>query len=131
VRKTREDVQNLEALFLGQAGLISSKTPTSYAALLWERFIFLQRKYSLPAPPQLPFYFSRLRPHNFPTIRWVQLAQLYASSAQLFSRFLSPDGLQTASLKRVVSLYFGKHISPSIRNPNSDKRTYLILSWNY
>ena len=112
VRKTREDVQNLEALFLGQAGLISSKTPTSYAALLWERFTFLQRKYSLPAPPQLPFYFSRLRPHNFPTIRWVQLAQLYASSAQLFSRFFSPDGLQTAWLKKSgVSVFWETHFT--------------------
>ena len=34
VRKIREDALNLEAIFLGQAGLISSKTPTAYAAIL-------------------------------------------------------------------------------------------------
>ena len=120
VRKIREDAQNLEALFLGQAGLISSRTPTAYAAILWERFTFLRGKYSLPLPPNEPFHFSRLRPHNFPTVRWVQLAQLYASSAQLFSRFFSPEGLHTNWLKTIgVSSFWETHFT---FNKESKKR---------
>ncbi len=42
LRKLSGDVQNVEALFLGQAGLISARTPSSYATLLWERYTYLK-----------------------------------------------------------------------------------------
>ena len=112
LRKVSEEVQDVEALLLGQAGLISAQTPSAYATLLWERYTYLRAKYSLSMPPQVPFHFSRLRPHNFPTLRWAQLAQLYASSAQIFARFFTPQGLRINWLnKSGVSAFWKTHYS--------------------
>ena len=99
VRKIREARKDLEALFLGQAGLVNSDTPTQYAKELWERFSYLRHKFSLPQPEGVRLNFSGLRPPNLPTIRWVQLAALYANSAQLFSKFYSRNRIQTSWLK--------------------------------
>ena len=112
LRKLREEVKDVEALFLGQAGLISAQTASPYGAFLWERFSYISVKHSLPTPPQVSFHFSRLRPHNFPTLRWAQLAQLYASTAQLFGRIFTPQGVETSWLtKSGVSLFWETHYS--------------------
>ncbi|MGB2170960.1 MAG: DUF2851 family protein [Flavobacteriaceae bacterium] len=110
VRKIREARKDLEALFLGQAGLVNSDTPTQYAKELWERFSYLRHKFSLPQPEGVRLNFSGLRPPNFPTIRWVQLAALYANSAQLFSKFYSRNRIQTSWLKEIeVSPFWETH----------------------
>ena len=101
VRKVRQNALDLEALFLGQAGLISSNATVPYAQSLWERFRYLQHKYNLPDPPQVTMCFSRLRPSNFPSIRWVQLAQLYAKTPHLFSTVFGRDGLKTNWLEDI------------------------------
>ena len=110
VRKVRQDAENLEALFLGQAGLISSNTEEPYAKLLWKKFSYLKHKFGLPQSPQVPLFFSRLRPPNFPTIRWVQLAQLYARTSHLFSSIFSECSLKTEWMEEInVSEFWLTH----------------------
>lgn len=131
VRKVRQNAQNLEALFLGQAGLITSKGTVPYAQSLWERFCFLKHKYNLPDPPQVPMYFSRLRPPNFPSIRWVQLAQLYASTPHLFSTVFCGDALKTKWMEEInVSDFWLTHYTfdkTSKKRPKPLTKSFLDL----
>jgi hypothetical protein len=83
--KHRNQVQQLEALLLGQAGLLDGLFKEGYPKLLNREYRFLKDKYDLRSI-QHPIHFLRMRPGNFPTIRLAQLAMLINSSAHLFSR---------------------------------------------
>lgn len=83
----RDNIFQVEALFLGQAGLLSLDTiPERYreAALkegyfdrLRSEYAYLAHKFSLVPMDARQWKFLRLRPQNFPHIRIVQLASLY------------------------------------------------------
>ena len=56
------------------------------------------------------FQFSLLRPHNFPTIRLVQMAQLYAATSSVFSLIFGKGDLQTKWMKNIgVSPFWTTH----------------------
>jgi hypothetical protein len=75
----------LEALLLGQAGLLSSRFHDAYAVMLKKEYKFLAKKYDLEPVNKWPD-FLRMRPHNFPTVRLAQLAMLVHQSSHLFSK---------------------------------------------
>ena len=77
-------VQQLEALLMGQAALLDKSFNDDYPNMLRREYIFLQKKYKLKKA-HAPLYFLRMRPANFPTIRLAQLAALIYESHQLFS----------------------------------------------
>jgi len=77
----------LEALLLGQAGLLEEPFADDYAQLLQREYQFLQHKYNL-AKPAIAVYFLRMRPACFPTIRLAQLAMLFHSTGNMFSAIL-------------------------------------------
>lgn len=83
--KHKNQVQQLEALFLGQAGLLETEFSTDYPRLLQREYRFLKDKYKLQ-PIHHPIHFLRMRPGNFPTIRLAQLAMLIHGTTRLFSR---------------------------------------------
>lgn len=83
--KHKNQVQQLEALLLGQAGLLETTAGDDYTKLLRREYRFLRDKYQLK-PIHHPIHFLRMRPGNFPTIRLAQLAMLVNSPAHLFSR---------------------------------------------
>ena len=93
VLQTRTDVLNLEALFMGQAGLLKLPQKGNYHAELYQRYQYLKSKYKLRINPLLKIHFARLRPPNFPTIRLAQLAQVYAKSAALFQAVVQGTSL--------------------------------------
>ena len=74
----------LEALLLGQAGLLDRNFEDSYPILLKKEYDFLKKKYKLEKV-HYPLFFLRMRPANFPTIRLAQLAALINKSNHLFS----------------------------------------------
>ncbi|GAA4281502.1 DUF2851 family protein [Gaetbulibacter aestuarii] len=88
IRKTKSNLQALEALLLGQAGLLEKEPQTLYHEQLRKDFQFLKQKFTLNQDSVLPLQFFRLRPLNFPTIRLSQLAQLYHQEENLFSKLL-------------------------------------------
>ncbi len=94
VRKCSANTIQLEALFFGQAGLITGKEEAGYAKTLWKEYLFLKHKFNLDAQGVLPFQFFRLRPPNFPTIRLSQLVQVYATHQQLFAKVITVDSLE-------------------------------------
>lgn len=88
----------LEAILLGQAGLLDGVFEDDYPKLLQREYQFLKKKWRLqPAGAQLAFL--RMRPGNFPTIRLAQLAALVHKSSHLFSKVI-----EAKNLKDVVSL---------------------------
>ncbi len=97
--KHKSQIHQLEALLLGQAGLLEGKFAEDYPKLLQREYHFLKEKYKLK-PIHQPIHFLRMRPGNFPTIRLAQLAMLIIESAHLFSKIK-----ETASLKDVVKWF--------------------------
>ena len=83
--KHKSQIHQLEALLLGQAGLLDGKHQEDYPKLLQREYKFLKGKYKLK-PIHQPVHFLRMRPGNFPTIRLAQLAALITESAHLFSK---------------------------------------------
>jgi hypothetical protein len=85
--KHKNQVNQLEALLLGQAGLLNDQFNEDYPKMLQREYNFLRTKYGL-VQNNLPVHFLRMRPGNFPTIRLAQLAMLIHDSAHLFSKTL-------------------------------------------
>nr|WP_279346466.1 DUF2851 family protein [Gramella oceanisediminis] len=86
VRKLKGNLFALEALFLGQAGLINSVE--NYGRELEMEYSYLQHKYSLSRETIPTPQFFRLRPDNFPTIRLAQLAALFSNRSALFDEVI-------------------------------------------
>ena len=85
--KHKNHVHQLEALLMGQAGLLESDFQDEYPNLLKKEYQFLKSKYHLPDVNQSA-HFLRMRPGNFPTVRLSQLASLVHASSHLFSRIM-------------------------------------------
>lgn len=84
IRKEQSDVVQLEALFLGRAGLLEADHEDVYFKELKKRWNYLAKKYLLTETIVPSVHFFKLRPDNFPTIRLVQLAQLLHEKPPLF-----------------------------------------------
>ena len=85
-RQRSQPVQ-LEALLLGQAGLLEGAFGEDYPQLLQREYRFLQTKWGL-RPVGEPVSFLRMRPAHFPTVRLVQLAALMGTGRGWLSRVL-------------------------------------------
>jgi hypothetical protein len=83
--KHKNQIHQIEALLLGQAGLLKPDFDEDYPKLLQKEYMFLQGKYNIH-PIQLPLFSLRMRPGNFPAVRLAELAMLVHKSAHLFSR---------------------------------------------
>lgn len=91
--KEKKQLQQVEALLLGQAGLLSGRFAESYPQLLQKEYRFQSKKHRL-RPIAVPVHFLRMRPGNFPTIRIAQLAMLVHGSAHLFSKIKEASSLE-------------------------------------
>jgi hypothetical protein len=90
----KNQVIQLEALLMGQAGLLNEKFVAHYPIMLQKEYRFLQKKYNLQ-PICERVHFLRMRPSAFPTIRLAQLAMLIHSSAHLFSVIRETESMET------------------------------------
>ena len=82
--KHKFQLQQLEALLLGQAGILDTLFEESYPTMLSKEYQYLKKKYGL-GKIHYPLYYLRMRPANFPTIRLAQLAALIHKSDHFFS----------------------------------------------
>jgi len=97
----KNHIHQLEALLLGQAGLLENDFTEAYPAMLKKEYLFLKSKYHLPAVYQ-NVHFLRMRPGNFPTIRLAQLAALIHTSSHLFSRI--KEAKMIGELRKLLSV---------------------------
>jgi len=91
----RSQIHRLEALLMGQAGLLKENVDDDYYRLLQREYLFLRGKYQL-SPIHQPVHFLRMRPGNFPTVRLAQLAALLQAPDPLFSRVREAGSLNEA-----------------------------------
>ena len=94
--KHKSQIHQLEALLLGQTGLLEIKFTDDYPKLLQREYKFLKEKYKFKAIHQ-PVHLLRMRPGNFPAIRIAQLAGLISKSAHLFSKIKESKSLKEIS----------------------------------
>lgn len=94
IRKESFEVENLEALIFGAAGLLDSEKEDNYFKDLKFRYIYLIHKYQMEKNCTEPVQFFKHRPDNFPTIRLSQLANLYHSQQNLFSKISTVKSLK-------------------------------------
>jgi len=88
IRKVQSNLSQLEALLFGQAGLLENDVQNQYYLDLIKDYSFLKQKFQLSNQYVLPLQFFRLRPTNFSTIRLSQLANLYHTHQNLFSKVI-------------------------------------------
>ena len=86
--KIKDKPMRVEALFMGQAGFLEGEFKDAYPLQLQKEYQYLRVAYQLTPMASHLWKFFRMRPSNFPTIRISQLAQLIASSTNLFSKLL-------------------------------------------
>ena len=92
--KHKNQLIQIEALLLGQAGLLNRKFKEQYPLLLQKEYSFLQKKYNLKQPG-VQLLSHRMRPANFPTLRLAQLAMLIHQSLHLFSKIIDQEDINT------------------------------------
>ncbi len=109
--KHRDDAFQIEALFMGQAGLLSDEIVSGekqdeYYLRLKREYDYLAHKFSLTPMNGKLWRFLRLRPQNFPYIRLSQLVEMYHNRRTDFSRLI--EAKTTAELHRLLS----SHVTP-------------------
>ena len=117
--KHRDDLFSMEALFLGQAGLLEpdapprsgSTEPHPYQEKLRREHAYLCRLFSLVPMDGSRWKFLRLRPQNFPHIRLAQLAMLHHSGRLSLSALVACQSVKQlrALLDTCVSPFWQTH----------------------
>ncbi len=127
----RDNIFQIEALFLGQAGLLNMESIPEYCrkdavadgyfGKLQREYQYLAYKFSISPIDYSLWRFLRLRPQNFPHIRISQLAMLYYQQHAGLSRILEAATVKDAMriLSTTVTPYWETHYtfgSTSVRN---------------
>ena len=89
IRKESFAIENLEALFFGQANMLEANFQDNYTNKLQHDYNYLIKKYKITKNVFDKVEFFKHRPDNFPTIRLAQLAALYFKEHNLFSKIIS------------------------------------------
>ena len=104
VAKHRDNLFQIEAMFLGQAGLLDETTfkasqseninSDDYYLRLKQEYSFLANKFSLTPMNGFEWKFMRMRPQNFPTIRLAQFAALYYGQRLCLSELIDANDVK-------------------------------------
>lgn len=129
VQKLFQNPVQLESVFMGQAGLLSSDIPSAYEKLLSKEYAYVKHKFGLSNTGVLPPQFFKLRPYNFPTLRLSQLAQLYHQHQQLFSLVMSLDKI--SDYHKVLEVQTSEFWEDHYTFQKQSKRVKKKLSSNF
>ncbi len=117
----RDDLFQIEALFIGQAGLLSEEAyperhrsavaADEYFVRMKAEYGYLAHKFSLQPMDKGMWRFLRLRPQNFPTVRLSQLATLHYGRKADFSHILECTSASqiAAALQTQATDYWQSH----------------------
>lgn len=127
VDKHRDNLFQVEAFFLGTAGLLEDDLPEAddYYRSLQKEFRYLQHKFGLGTPMDVSQWrFLRMRPGNFPHVRLAQLACLYHREQSLFSRVMEAEELERVKklFQTGTSAYWEEHFNFRKTSPRSEKQ---------
>ncbi len=124
IRKESFEMENLEALIFGNAGLLDAEKEDTYFKDLKIRFFYLMHKYQLDKTVLAPLQFFKHRPDNFPTIRLAQLAHLYHKRQNLFSKISVLNSVQQLYeiFEVATSVYWENHYQFDRESPRKKKK---------
>ena len=123
VRKERENLQHLEALFFGISGLLEGDFEDNYPKELQQNWLYLKHKYQLKTVSQ-EVQFYKLRPDNFPTIRLAQMAALFHKNHSIFQLLIATASLNELRemFKVSASKYWETHYQFEKESPKKRKQ---------
>ena len=146
VGKHRDDLFQIEAFFMGQAGLLNLESiperyrevalQEGYYARLRNEYQYLAHKFSIKPMDYAAWRFLRLRPQNFPHIRIAQLANLYYERRASLSALLECKTAQEVRqlLQTHVTPYwethytFGSESAKNVKNLSVSSTNLLIIN---
>lgn len=146
VGKHRDDLFQVEAIFLGQAGLLETESiparyqqealQEGYFTKLRNEYLYLQHKFQLTPMDYTLWRFLRLRPQNFPYIRIAQLANLYYERRASLSALLECETVE--ALRQLLATHvtpywethyvFGSESAPSKKRMSAASVDVLIVN---
>jgi hypothetical protein len=94
LRKEAFEVENIEAIFFGSSNLLENDKEDNYFKNLKQRWEYIQNKHQLQLVYIETVQFFKHRPDNFPTIRLSQLANLYHTHQNLFSKSINAKNIE-------------------------------------
>ncbi len=123
VLKHNHALEDLESLLLGTAGLLDIDTEDVYVKTLRSNYTYLSHKYNLKRSKFKPDFF-RLRPDNFPSIRFAQLAKVYHNTPQLFQAIIHAKTKKEiyALFQVELSSFWDTHYSLTKTSPPKKKK---------
>ena len=137
----RDDLFQIEAIFLGQAGLLELDTVPAhyqqdalndgYLARLRNEYLYLAHKFQMKPMDAARWNFLRLRPQNFPHIRLSQLANLYYQRKAGLSQLLeckTVDELKTLLASHVTPYWETHYTFGSLSAKNGKHLSYGSLN---
>jgi len=87
-----------EAILFGISGLLNENFQENYPKSLQMHWNFLKSKYLLKQNTEVPVTFYKVRPDNFPTIRLVQLSNVYQNNPGLFQKIIEAENITEIKL---------------------------------
>ena len=128
IGRLRNELYKLEALLLGQAGLLEGKFKDGYPNLLQKEHMYQKKTFQLEMVYETPV-FLRMRPKSFPTLRLSQLAVLLRRSNHLFSIIREENSLKAVKGLFSVSAseYWNTHYRFDEVSSHSHKKTGAAL----
>ena len=138
VAKIKDNPFRVEALYMGQAGLLDGDFNDEYPQKLQREYKYLSAAYQLTPMEGHLWKFFRVRPSSFPTLRISQFSDLMSKSSNLFSKMLDAEDAGTVSKLFVVqaSEYWQSHYNFDKETERSSKslgksliNTIIINAW--
>jgi len=111
--KVRGNIEQLEALYFGQSGLLDDAPSEPYADSLKKEYQYQQKRFNLKKMDKHIWKSMRTRPGNFPCIRIAQFAMLIHSASNLLNSLLETENLYEIKkmFKISASSYWDTHRS--------------------
>lgn len=101
IQKYQQDVESIEALLFGTAGLLYEEYPENeYYTMLKNKWLFLQQKHELKNIILHKIEWKGVRPANFPTLRLMLLVKIIQHAPDLIT-----DGFSVKSTKEWYTLF--------------------------
>lgn len=130
----RDDLFQIEAFFIGQAGLLDissiparyrqQTTQEDYFDRLRQEYLYLAHKFSLQPMNFHEWRFLRLRPQNFPHVRLSQLARLYCERRASLSQIVECNNISQVfdALSTSATPYWQTHYTFGLESKKSEKK---------
>lgn len=97
LRRLSHDSHGLEALLLGQAGLLPKSSTDAHVQSLIKEAAFLRHKFQLEPMNPVAWKYLRMRPAGFPDIRLAQLAALLTGRFPMFRQLMDCTNVSRAA----------------------------------